>query len=186
MNKKDIAFYAVILILLVLLIWQWLAKNKAMIQLDALQKANAQLRQLSGIGDLKSAHWHADVKVYVDGKALDFSQPRYQLATSFIHFEEGIGDVVHIHATGLTAGHLFESLGIDFNSNCMLIDAQSYCNDVRNKLKFYVNGKLNDDFDNYAMQDLDKILVSYGSEDESGIKKQLDSVTDLAKKYSKK
>ena len=184
MRKKDLIFYVVILILLTLFLWQWLSKSNLIRQLNEFQKDNKDLYLLSGIGQLKSAHLHADVKVYINDKAIDFSQRKYQLAARFIHFEEGVGDVLHTHATGLTLGHLFKSLGMDLNNNCIIFEGQSYCNDANKRLKFYVNGQANNEFDNYVIKDLDKYLISYGDESEEEIKKQLNSVTNLAPKYS--
>ena len=184
MTKKDTVFYVLILILVVLFLWKWLSKGTLINQLNLLQKHNTQLQLLSGMGPLGSTHLHADVKVYINSKAIDFSQRKYQLTTSFIHFEEGIGNLIHIHATGLTVGHLLKSVGIDFNNDCIIIESQSYCNENEKKLKFYVNGQLNNEFDNRVIKDLDKYLISYGNENESEIQKQVSSVTNLSPKYS--
>lgn len=188
MSKKNIFLYALIILLFFLFIWQWLSKGALIshldMQLSELQKDSNDLRLLSGIGSLRSAHNHADVKVYINGKAIDFSQQKYQLTARFIHFEEGIGDVIHLHATGLTIGHLLKSLNIDFDNRCIGFEDKTYCNEENKKLRFYVNEKENNEFDNYVIKDLDKVLVSYGAESESEIQKQLDSVTNLAAKYS--
>ena len=184
MTKKDLIFYAVILILAILFLWQWLSKGTLINQISQLQKYSSQFQLLTGIGQLGSTHIHADVKVYINGNSIDFSQHKYQLATSFIHFEEGIGDVVHVHATGMTIGQLFKSLKGGLNNNCIVLEEQSYCNENTNKLKFYVNRQPNNQFDNYVIHDLDKILVSYGNENDLGIQKQLDYITNLAPQYS--
>ena len=184
MTKKDLIFYIVIFILLILFLWQWLSKGSLINQLTKLQNHNNQLQFLTGIGPLGSAHLHADIKVYINGNTLDFSQKKYQLTTSFIHFDEGIGDVIHTHATDLTIGHMFKSVGIDFNNNCIIVDRNNYCNNNSNKLKFYVNGQPNNEFDNYIIKDLDKYLISYGNENEADMQKQLSSITNLASKYS--
>ena len=135
-------------------------------------------------GKIGWTHIHADVKVYINGQSVDFSQHKYQLASSFIHFEEGIGDVVHVHATGMTLGQLFKSLKGDLSNECVVLDSQSNCNENGKKLKVYINGKPNNEFDNYVFHDLDKIFVSYGSENKSEIQKQMDSITNLAPRYS--
>jgi hypothetical protein len=182
--KKDLIFYIVILVLIVLVLWQWIPKGSLVMQSAEMQDDLRDLHLLSGIGSLKSAHLHADVKVYINGKAIDFSQKEYQLAARFIHFEDGIGDVIHTHATGLALGHLFKSLGGDFNSECIVLDGQSSCNDGAKTLKFYVNGQKSSEFDNRVIMDLDKYLISYGNEDNAEIQKQLSSITNLAPKYS--
>ena len=184
MRKKDIVFYVLILILVILFLWQWLSKGALITQLSKVKNYNSQLQLLNGIGPLASTHIHADAKVYINGNSVDFSQRKYQLATSFIHFEEGIGDVIHVHATGMTIGHLFKSLKGDLNNNCVVLEGQSYCNENDKKLKFYVNGKPSNEFSNYIIHDLDKILVSYGNENDAEIQKQLSSITNLAPRYS--
>ena len=186
--KKTGILYIVILVLFALLVWQWISKasfaSELNMQIGELQKDSNDLHLLTGIGPLRSTHNHADIKFYINGNAVDFSQQKYQLAARFIHFEEGIGNVVHVHATGLTMGHLFRSLAGDLNNNCVALEKNNYCSEGSKKLRFYVNGNPSNEFDNYAIKDLDRILVSYGTESEADIQKQLDSVTNLAAKYS--
>ena len=183
MSKKNLVFFVIVLILVILFLWQWLSKSALMQQLHEIQMDNNDLHLLSDIGPLRSTHIHADVKVYINGNAVDFSQRKYQLASRFIHFEENNGDVVHVHATGLTIGHLFNSLGIDFNNNCITIE-KAYCNEKDKTLKIYVNGQKSNEFANRVIKDLDKYLIYYGNEDDSEIQKQLSSVTSLAARYS--
>ena len=80
---------------------------------------------------------------------------------------------------------MFNSLGGRIARDCLTLD-QTYCNEGNKVLKFYVNGKLNDEVSNYIIKDIDKYLITYGNEDAVAIQKQLDSVTDMAKKYSAK
>lgn len=185
MRKSSIVLSLIVLILFILLVWQWSSKNYYASQIRVVDKYNTQLSMLSGIGALKSTHLHADIKVYINGKPVDFSQKKYQLTTSFIHFEEGIGDVIHTHATGLTIGHLLNSVGMGLSNNekCIRIEGNNYCNEGNKTLKFYVNGQLSKEIWSYVIKDLDKYLISYGDESEGAIKKQIDSVTSLAQKY---
>ena len=76
---------------------------------------------------------------------------------------------------------------MDFNKDCITPDdKEKLCSDGNNKLKFFVNGKENNEFENYVFNDLDKILISYGNENQEQIKNQLDSITDFAKLHSRK
>ena len=190
LRKKDIFFYFIIFALLVALMWEWTSKSALLGVTDSyLNERNKfgnyieQFSLITGIGALGSTHIHADVKVYIDGKAIDFSGQKYQLATSYIHFEEGVGEVIHIHATGLTAGHMLNSLKIPLDGGCITVEGIKHCQDSKNLLKLYVNGKKADSINDYVFQDLDKILISYGPETPSEVQKQLDSVTDLAINY---
>lgn len=154
----------------------------------------------STIGILGSQHIHADWKVHINGIALDFfdkshmERMRSNLpVSSFIHVDSGApvpektGDVIHMHAEGIPLWIFFKSIEMDFNKGCITLgnkdldNKEKYCNAGNKKLKFFVNGKENTEFENYVFNDLDKILISYGDENQEGIKNQLDSITDFAK-----
>ena len=60
----------------------------------------------------------------------------------------------------------------------MLDNGTQYCNDGDRTLKLYVNGKRNALYGDYEFNDLDRILISYGSDNETVITAQLAAVTD--------
>lgn len=60
----------------------------------------------------------------------------------------------------------FESLNMKFDSNCFELESKQFCNNENNKLRFFVTGVENDQFENYVPKNLDKILISYGGKDE--------------------
>ena len=51
------------------------------------------------------------------------------------------------------------------------------------KLKLFVNGKENNEFENYVFKKLDKILISYGNDSGEEINNQLASITNFAKNH---
>lgn len=140
----------------------------------------------------EKVHEHADFAVYLDGEQLDFTPAKYQSSKDNpldpdAHLHDGNGDVTHKHRKGITLGYFFNTLGMKFDNQCFVTDdGREYCNTADKKLKMYVNGKENIVFGNYEFSDLDRILISYGSEDETGIKAQINSVTDTACMYSEK
>ena len=149
----------------------------------------------STIGILGSQHIHADWKIYINGKALDLSDKSHMErmrsnlpVSSFIHVDsdapapEKTGDVIHMHAKGVPLWIFFDSIGMDLNKDCITLEnKEKFCNDGNKKLKFFVNGKESNEFENYVFKELDKLLISYGNENNDEIKKQLESITDFAK-----
>lgn len=147
------------------------------------------------MGILSSQHIHADWKVYINGEQLEFFDKSHmermrnnQPVSSFIHVDSGApppektGDILHMHATGIPLWVFFNSVGMDFNKDCVTLEnKEKFCNNINKKLKFFVNGKQNNEFENYVFNDLDKILISYGDESEEEIKNKLASITDFAK-----
>lgn len=140
-------------------------------------------------------HSHADFKVYLNGQAYDFSQEKYMSGnvsgrridrSPFTHLHDMNGKVIHKHMGGITVGTFFSSLGMSFNSNCFSPGTgSSYCNSGSATLKMFVqhsggNWEQNYQFEAYSFSDLDRILISYGSEQQAALQAQMDSVTDEA------
>lgn len=133
---------------------------------------------------LTPIHNHADFKVYLNGNPLDLSQRKYMDQDRDVHFHPTVkvnpddipgipfADMVHIHKENLTVRDFLNTLDFDTDTLKMLNDEQ--------KLKVYANGELRQEGLDYVMHDKDRILVSYGSETESQIAKQIESVTNYA------
>ena len=141
----------------------------------------------NNFGPYGSTHMHADFKVYILGNPLNFDVAKYQVMEDLTHVENNDGDVLHVHATGITLGYFFESLGFKLTRDCLKLDAgNEYCNTGNAQLKVYLKAE-NGNWEqlyypaDYVIQDLDKILVTYGTETDEEIKKQMESVTDKAK-----
>lgn len=132
------------------------------------------------IGPLGGVHWHADFKVFVDGKPISFVKRDLMVKAQYVHIENMDGDVIHVHASGVTVGEFFRTLGMKLNNECFLINKQKYCSDEQKTLKFYVNGEPNDLYGDYLIGDQDQLLISYGPANED-IKEQLASITHKAR-----
>ncbi|MFQ5781558.1 MAG: protein-disulfide isomerase [Nitrosopumilus sp.] len=125
-------------------------------------------------GALGSAHDHAAILVKIFGDKFDFSAPAYQIKSSWIHFEGRDGNTVHKHATGVTLGYLFETLGLGLDDQCFVFqDGRSFCTNDDYKLVFYINGEQVPDIREYEIQDDDRILISYGAETPEELQAQL-------------
>ena len=125
-------------------------------------------------GPLGSEHSHAGILVKIFGDSFDFSAPAYQIKSSWIHFEGNDGTTVHKHATGVTLGYLFETLGLGLDDQCYEFqDGRSFCTNEDYSLRFYINGEQVNDIRDYEIQEDDKILISYGAETPEEIESQL-------------
>ena len=125
-------------------------------------------------GKLGDEHIHASMLVKIFGDKFDFSTPNYQVTTPWIHFENSDGDTVHRHSTGVELEFMFNSMKIAVDENCFIFpDGRQFCNNDDYTLKFYINDKRVADIASYVIQDNDRILISYGNEDQLAIDKQL-------------
>lgn len=149
------------------------------------------------IGVLGSQHIHSDFKVYVNGQPVDFSDKDHMgrmrnnlPVSSFMHVDSGspapekTGDILHMHATKVPLWLFFKSIGMRLDKDSLTLeDGQVLKNENGNTLKFYLNGKKVDNLGNYVFQDLDKILISYGPDNDLDVERQLNSITNFAKDH---
>jgi hypothetical protein len=125
-------------------------------------------------GKLGGEHIHASVLVRIFGDKFDFSLPNYQIKSSWVHFENQDGDTIHRHASGVELEFLFNSLGIGIDENCYTFpDGRAFCTNEEYSLKYFINHKQVDDIREYVVMEEDRILISYGNDDNNVIEQQL-------------
>lgn len=134
-------------------------------------------------------HVHADFLVIINGTKVDFNKPQYMSVngkelTPDVHMHDNIPFVIHFHSATADLKEFFKSLGMDFNSNCFFDGNNTYCTNATERLQFYVNGSPSPAFGDYRPNDLDKILIYYGSS--SPAPGDFASITSWACVYSKK
>jgi hypothetical protein len=128
-------------------------------------------------GPVGSAHEHAAFAIKINGKQIDFSQPKYQLQSRLIHVEGGDGTTLHRHATGVPFDEFLKSVNMNIKNGCFILDdGKQYCNNKENKLRFFLNGNETDSINSYVINPNDRILVIYGNENADQINQELDAL----------
>jgi flagellar basal body-associated protein FliL len=128
-------------------------------------------------GALGSDHVHAAFAVKVDGVKLNFSEPKYQVQSKYIHVENNDGNTLHRHATGVPVGEFFNSLGMNVTDSCFTLENKtSYCSDGNSNVEFFINGNKTDSIANYVINDDDRILIVYGNKNEMETQQDLDAL----------
>jgi hypothetical protein len=65
-------------------------------------------------------------------------------------------------------------MNIATDENCFVFpDGRQFCTNEDYSLKFYINQQLVEDIRKYVIQEDDRILITYGNEDQLAIDKQL-------------
>ncbi len=155
---KQLVAYALVALLVTALLFG-LAANKA--------KAPA----------TQAYHAHFDFKLFVDGKQVDLSQDEYQAIeghelSEHVHLHDHDGEVVHLHAPGVT---LTEFLG----SLKLLPEAGK-------QVRVFANGKETPAGLAYQPRDLDRVLVVAGAGTDAQVAAWQALVSDRACIYSEK
>lgn len=127
-----------------------------------------------GSGPLGEIHIHAGLLTLIYGQQFDYSSTAYQIKSPYIGFQKGNGETIHAMATNVTMGFLFNSLRIGLDDKCFTFpDSRAFCTNANYTLKFFINHHEVPDLKNYVFKDKDRILISYGNENETQINAQL-------------
>lgn len=119
--------------------------------------------QESEIISKSGLHWHPQLSISIKGKQQEISKDIGIGATHQpIHTHDASG-TLHMEMNGLITkeqtklGKFFQIWNKQFNSSCIF----DKCNSKEGKVRFFVNGKENNQFENYLMKDNDKIEIKY-------------------------
>ncbi len=117
----------------------------------------------SDIVSKKGLHWHPELTITIKGQKQEIpANIGIGAVHQPIHTHDATG-TLHLEIQGLVTkediklGKFFKIWGKQFNSECIF----DSCDSPSGKLKMFVNGKENNEFDNYLMQDKDKIEIIY-------------------------
>ncbi len=108
-------------------------------------------------------HWHARLVILIDGKEQNIPEDiGIGIRHENMHTHDTTGEI-HMEMSGLVKkddtklGGFFEIWGKKFSSSCVL----DVCAKDGKTVKLLVNDTHNDEFENYHMQDKDRIEIRY-------------------------
>lgn len=146
-------------------------------------------------------HHHANWAVFVDGARLDLSGERYMEDVASckadptavypedrVHMHNGNADVVHVHDSGATWGHLLANLGFGIGDDYLFTDRGArYAAGGGKSLKFVLNGRVVPSIRNEVVNSEDRLLISFGAEPaEEAARSQFPRVASSAGEYNHK
>lgn len=122
-------------------------------------------------------HFHANWAVIVNGERFDLTanrymedvgrcsvDPSYRRPEDRVHMHMGDHDVVHVHAAGVTWGHLLANIGFGVGETYLDLGPEQLESGEGRTLKFVLNGTPIRSIRNLAIDDADRLLISYGPE----------------------
>lgn len=117
-----------------------------------------------------AVHWHAGLNVFICGEKIDvpkeLPQGEHHLGLPLLHTHAD--GLIHIEGKiwkkeDISLGAYMDAIGVPFgNDTIMGYKNDGMCNDGKaNKVRMIVNGKENNEFRNYVVNDKDKIEIRY-------------------------
>ena len=134
----------------------------------------------------QAVHWHADFALYIRGERYDFNQERFvsdeedELSEN-VHLHGERVSVVHVHREGTTWREFFDSLGFELTDQCLTTpEGEQFCDSEAEELSFVLNGVKLDALAFQDITNIDRALLSFGSESDGELMQQYAQVSDEA------
>ncbi|MBC7707747.1 hypothetical protein H7Y63_00810 [Polaromonas sp.] len=146
-------------------------------------------------------HYHANFAVYINGQREAFKDPKYYQEVAICssgrgitvpearaHLHDADNSAIHVHDHAVTWGQFFNNIGWNIGSDFIQnADGTIYRADDANKLHIFINNQDYTDLTNLSntvIKDKDRLLVSYGSQDDATLLKEAKAVSSSAAKYN--
>jgi len=157
---KKIRNWSIFIVIIGLIVWGVVVASTG----NSDKKTIVDESQLTFDAPKSPIHWHPHLTIKIDGESIAI-QKNIGITSSAhfpIHTHETDG-ILHMENNNptkktVTLGYFFEVWGKKLSKDCIF----DSCTD-KGELKMYVNGEENFEFENYFMQDVDKILIEYNS-----------------------
>jgi hypothetical protein len=142
----------------------------------------------------ETIHEHADFALVINGTRFDFGQEKYisrdgDELDPRVHIHDPRHTVVHVHQEHVTWDAFFRTLGFELADPSMvgveraslkLDDGTVLTDGQGGTFKFYINGVRVIGVGDLDIRWLQRVLISFGPENEDEVKAQLSLVTDEA------
>ncbi len=158
-SKKRIRNWAIFIIIVGLIIWGIIGLS------NPSEKTTIDKSNLNFEAPKYPIHWHPELTIKIDGEIYPIPA---NVGLEGVHMpihthdDANIG-ILHMENSRptketVTLGYFFKVWNKKFSENCIF----EYCTD-KGELQMYVNNIENNEFENYFMQDGDKILIEFNS-----------------------
>jgi len=118
--------------------------------------------------------------IFTNGTFRVFTASMYHNLSEDVFIQADNPNTVHVKKSGITWDTFFKTLPFSLTDECLTTGTkETFCTNQNSTLKFYLNGVRNDDILNKEINDGDEMLITYGSEHEEQIQRQLDRLSSL-------
>lgn len=127
----------------------------------------------------KETQYFAYFAIFTNGTFRLFNDEKYHNKSQDIFIEKNNVNKIIIKKSGTTWEDFFETLPMSLNKDCLTTGTgQVFCTNEVNTLKFYINGKRDNNALQKPIQENDALLVTYGP-DNGDVSNQLERLSDI-------
>lgn len=122
----------------------------------------------------------ASFAIFTNGTFRAFTASMYHNLSEDVFIQAKSPNIIYIKKHGITWDDFFKTLPFSLTKDCLTTGTkETFCTNQNGTLKFYLNGVRSDDFLDRQINYDDKALITYGSEGEKQIQKQIDKLNTL-------
>lgn len=120
----------------------------------------------------------ASFAIFTNGTFRIFTASMYHNLSQDAYIEASNPNIVLVKKAGTTWNDFFLTLPFKLTSECLTTGTnETFCTGNSGTLKFYVNGEQNNNALSQEIKAGDKLLVTFGTESDVQIKKQIDRIS---------
>lgn len=128
----------------------------------------------------EEVNYKAAFAIYTNGVFRVFTATMYHNLSEDVYIQADNPNIVHVKKSGVTWNDFFKTLPFSLTKGCLTTGTrETFCTNQTKTLKFYLNGVRNDNLLDTEIKPNDKALISYGSETDSEIAKQLEKLSSI-------
>lgn len=133
--------------------------------------------QISEASITQTTDIQASFAIFTNGIFRVFTATMYHNLSQDVYIEGNNPNKVQVKKIGTTWDNFFSTLPFTLTSECLTTGTkETFCTGNRGTLKFYINGKKNNNALSQEIKNGDKLLVTFGTESEDAIKLQLNKI----------
>ncbi len=115
--------------------------------------------------------------IFTNGIFRVFTAAMYHRRSGDVYIEETNPNIIKIKKAGVTWDDFFKTLPFTLTHECLTTGTkETFCTNANKTLRFYLNGVLKTTVLDGVIHHSDKLLVSYGNEEEPIISQQLKKI----------
>lgn len=121
--------------------------------------------------------YRASFAIFTNGTFRDFSSSKYHNQSKDVFTQSDNPNIIYVKKKGITWNDFFKTLPMGLSKDCLTTGTgQKFCTNEDGSLKFYLNGKRDDNVLSKEIKNGDQALITYGNESEEEIKEQFQKI----------
>lgn len=123
----------------------------------------------------------ATFAIYTNGTFRIFTASRYHNLSKDVFISSDSPNTIRIKKLDITWNDFFKTLPMSLTHDCLTTGTQQvFCTNQNSVLKFYLNGVIDDNLLGREIANGDRALITFGSENEQQVMKQIESLNMLS------